>query len=100
MNKSDATIRRRYAHAARCSGFARLLIQDGQAAAGAVDLKQLAAKDEAGALLLTAKAYEQTGDPTRASATYRRIYFFAPASAESAEAATAMARSWIKHGGS
>src|SRR6266850_1697078 len=69
-----------------------MLIQDGQAAAVPLILKQLAAKDEAGALLLTAKAYEQTGDPTRTSATYRRIYFFAPASAESAEAATAMAR--------
>lgn len=69
-----------------------MLMQDGQAAAVPLALKQLAAKDDAGALLLTAKAYEQTGDAARASATYRRIYFFAPASAESAEAATAMVR--------
>src|SRR5207253_2181860 len=40
--------------------------------------------------LLTAKAYEQTGDSTRALAAYRRIYFFAPASAEAQEAATAL----------
>ena len=71
---------------------ARFLNQDGQAAAVPVGLKQLAAKDDAAALLLTGKSYEQTGDPGRASATYRRIYFFAPASVESAEAATAMAR--------
>jgi soluble lytic murein transglycosylase len=71
---------------------ARFLNQDGQAAAVPVGLKQLAAKDDAAALLLTGKSYEQTGDPGRASAAYRRIYFFAPASVESAEAATAMVR--------
>jgi soluble lytic murein transglycosylase len=69
-----------------------MLIQDGQAAAVPLVLKQLASKDDATALLLTAKAYEQTGDPARASASYRRIYFFVPASAESAEAATSMVR--------
>jgi soluble lytic murein transglycosylase len=69
-----------------------MLIQDGQAAAVPASLKQLAAKDDPAALLLSAKAYEQTGDPTRALAGYRRIYFFAPASAENAEAATGMAR--------
>jgi soluble lytic murein transglycosylase len=69
-----------------------MLIQDGQAAEVPLVLKQLAAKDDAAALLLTARAYEQTGDPARASASYRRVYFFAPASAESAEAVTAMAR--------
>jgi soluble lytic murein transglycosylase len=72
--------------------ISEMLTQDGQAAAVPLALKQLAAKDDAAALLLTARAYEQTGDPARASATYRRIYFFAPASGESAEAATAMAR--------
>src|SRR5205814_129794 len=53
---------------------------------------KLNAKDDAAALLLTAKAYEQTGDSTRALAAYRRIYFFAPASAEAQEAATALMR--------
>ena len=71
---------------------ARLFMQDGQAAAIPVALKQLSSKDDAAALLLTAKAYEQTGNSTSALASYRRIYFFAPASAEASEAATAIAR--------
>src|SRR6267142_6187894 len=71
---------------------ARLFMQDGQAAAIPVALKQLAARDDAAALLLTAKAYEQTGDSTRALAAYRRIYFFAPASAEATEAAGSITR--------
>src|SRR3989441_2873848 len=71
---------------------AQLMLQDGQAAAVPVALKQLAAKDDAAALSLTAKAYEQTGDSTRALAAYRRIYFFAPASAESVDAATAITK--------
>ncbi len=69
-----------------------MLIQDGQAAAVPLTLKQLVANDEAGALLLTAKALEQTGDSTRALASYRRLYFFAPASPEAAEAANAISR--------
>ncbi|PYS23507.1 MAG: hypothetical protein DMF72_08900 [Acidobacteria bacterium] len=71
---------------------AQMLMQDGQAGAVPVELKSLAAKDDAAALLLTAKAYEQTGDSTRALAAYRRIYFYTPASAEAAEAATAITR--------
>jgi soluble lytic murein transglycosylase len=72
---------------------ARLFMQDGQAAAIPVALKQLSSKDDAAALLLTGKAYEQTGNSSGALASYRRIYFFAPASAEASEAATAIARS-------
>ena len=71
---------------------AEMVMQDGQSAAVPVLLKDLAAKGDAGALLLTAKAYEQAADSTRALAAYRRIYFYAPASAESAEAATAIGR--------
>lgn len=71
---------------------AQLLMQDGQAAAVPVILKQLSSRDDAAALLLTAKAYEQTGNSAGALAAYRRIYFFAPASAESNEAATAIPR--------
>jgi len=71
---------------------ARLFTQDGQAGAISVALKQLAAKDDGAALLLTAKAFEQTGNSTAALAAYRRIYFFAPASAEAAEAATSITR--------
>ena len=71
---------------------AQLFMQDGQAAAVPVALKQLAAKDDGAALLLTAKAYEQTGNSSGALASYRRIYFFAPASAEAADAATSITR--------
>src|SRR5204863_4100963 len=42
--------------------------------------------------LLKAKAYEQTGDSSRALSTYRRIYFQAPAAGEAAEAASAIQR--------
>ncbi len=71
---------------------AQMLIQSGQAAAAPLVLKPLAAKDDATALLLTAKAYEQTGNSTNALANYRRLYFFAPASSEAAEAPAALAR--------
>jgi soluble lytic murein transglycosylase len=56
---------------------AKMLLEDGQAAAVPLTLKSLAAKDDGGALLLIAKAYEQTGDQTRALANYRRTYFYA-----------------------
>ena len=55
-------------------------------------VKTLTDADDAGALLLAAKAYEQQGDPASAIGAYRRIYFFAPASAESAEATTSLTR--------
>src|SRR5438552_1001227 len=71
---------------------ARLIMQDGQAGAIAVMLKQLGAKDDAAALLLIAKAHEQSGDSTRALAVYRRLYFHAPASAEASEATTSITR--------
>jgi soluble lytic murein transglycosylase len=54
-------------------------------------LRELAAKDDAAALLLTAKAYEQSSD-SRAIEFYRRLYFYAPASTESLEAASAITR--------
>ena len=66
---------------------AQMMMQDGQAAAVPLLLKPLTSKDNATALLLTAKAYEQTGDSTRALGNYRRVYFFAPASSEAGEAA-------------
>ena len=71
---------------------AEMVMQDGQASAVPALLKDLSAKGDAGALLLIARAYEQTSDPTRALAAYRRIYFYAPAAAESADAATAINR--------
>ena len=71
---------------------ADLLMKSGATAAVPLLLKDLAQADDAGALLVTAKAYEQTSDQTRALAAYRRIYFFAPESNESAEAATAITK--------
>src|SRR6185503_16363828 len=71
---------------------ADLLTKAGQVSAVPLLLKDFAASDEPAALLLSAKAYEQSGDPTRALAAYRRLYFFAPEAAESAEAATAITR--------
>jgi soluble lytic murein transglycosylase len=71
---------------------AQLVMDDNQAAAVPALLKALAEKNDPQALLLTAKAYEQTSDATRALAAYRRLYFYAPASAESSEAASAINR--------
>jgi soluble lytic murein transglycosylase len=55
-------------------------------------LKDLNAKDDAAALVLTAKAYEQAADSNHALAAYRQIYFRAPAAADSPLAATAITR--------
>lgn len=71
---------------------AQLLSEDGQAAAIPLMLKPLIAKDDAAGLLAAAKAYEQTGDSTRALGNYRRIYFFAPAASEVGEATSALSR--------
>jgi soluble lytic murein transglycosylase len=71
---------------------AALLVKSGETAAVPLLLKDLVQNDDAAALLATAKAYEQTEDPTRALASYRRIYFFAPDSDESVEAASAITR--------
>ena len=71
---------------------AALLMKSNEAAAVPLLLRDLVQADDAAALMATAKAYEQTSDQTRALAAYRRIYFYAPASAESAEAATSLTR--------
>jgi soluble lytic murein transglycosylase len=71
---------------------AQMVVEDGQPAAAPALLKDLNEKNDAAALLLSAKAYEQTNDQTRALGMYRRIYFFAPASAESAEASGGITR--------
>ena len=71
---------------------AELLMKAGDTAAVPLLLKDLIQADDPGALLAAAKAYEQTSDSNRALASYRRLYFFAPDSAESAEAATAITR--------
>ena len=71
---------------------ADLLTKTNEAAAVPLLLKDLNQKDDPAALLASGKAYEQTSDTTRALASYRRLYFFAPESAESAEAVTAIPR--------
>ena len=62
------------------------------AAAVPVLLKDLIAKDDAAALLIAAKAYAQANNSTQALAAHRRIYFFAPATDESTQAAIAIPR--------
>ena len=71
---------------------AELLTKSDQQAAVPLLLKDLNQKDDAAALVSTAKAYEQTSDNTRALASYRRLYFFAPEAPESGDAATAITR--------
>ena len=71
---------------------ANIVLRSGNVAAVPSLLQELAAKDDPTALLLTARAYEQTSESTRTLASYRRLYFYAPASAESADAATAISR--------
>lgn len=71
---------------------ASLLVKNNEAAAVPLLLKEFSKDDDPAALLATAKAYEQTSDTNRALAAYRRLYFFAPAASESAEAATAITR--------
>src|SRR6267142_1702194 len=71
---------------------AELLMRSGGAAAVPLLLKNLDEKDDAPALLATAKAYEQSSDQTRALAAYRRIYFFSPDSPESTIALAALPR--------
>ena len=65
LRARDATVR-----------AAGLRAQDGQAAGVPVVVKRLADADDADALLLTAKAYEQGGDQLKALAAYRRLYFY------------------------
>jgi soluble lytic murein transglycosylase len=82
---------------------AQMLIQDGQAAAVPAILDKFRKIDpsedaiilntyDSALDLMRAKAYEQTGDTTRALAAYRRIYFYGPASLEATEAAAAIPR--------
>ncbi len=70
----------------------QMMLDGGQAAAVPAALKPLTDKDDAGALLMAARAYEQSGNSASALASYRRVYFFAPVSSEAAEAANALTR--------
>lgn len=72
---------------------AQMMSQDGQGSGVPVAVKRLADADDADALLLTAKAYEQSGEQLKALAAYRRLYFYAPTSVDKeAEAMAAFAR--------
>jgi soluble lytic murein transglycosylase len=71
---------------------AEMLLEENQGRAVPVLLKDLIEKDDAAALVLAGKAYEQASDPVRALAAYRRIYFRAPASAQSIEAEAVISR--------
>ena len=59
--------------------LANLLIRTGNVTAAANQLKDLGASNDPAALLLMARAAEQTSDTTRALSAYRRVYFFSPA---------------------
>jgi soluble lytic murein transglycosylase len=71
---------------------AGLLSKSGEAAAIPLLLKDLNQGNDPGALLATAKAYEQTSNQSQALSFYRRLYFFAPESAEATEAPAAITR--------
>jgi soluble lytic murein transglycosylase len=71
---------------------AGLLVRSNEAAAIPLLLKDLNENNDAASLLATARAHEQTGDQTKALAAYRRLYFYAPESAEVVEASTAITR--------
>ncbi|HEX5703248.1 MAG TPA: transglycosylase SLT domain-containing protein [Pyrinomonadaceae bacterium] len=71
---------------------AQMMMQDGQFAAMPSLLRPLVEKNDGTALLLAAKAHEQLSDSTGGLASYRRVYFFAPASSEAGEAASAISR--------
>ncbi len=71
---------------------ATLAVESGQGAAVPALLKDLLAQNDPAALLVAARAMERSGDARRALDFYRRLYFAAPAAAESAEAATAILR--------
>src|SRR5262245_4399352 len=72
--------------------IAQMAFNEGQAASVPTILANLMAKDDGAALLLAGKAQEQTGNPTAALASYRRLYFYAPTAVEVSEAGAAIAR--------
>ena len=71
---------------------ANLQLQAGEDARAIATLRELTAKDDAPALFLTAKAYEQQNNNTNALATYRRIYFYAPSFPEATASVPAITR--------
>src|SRR5215813_12357526 len=72
--------------------IAQMEMNDNRTAGVPAILTNLAARNDGAALLLTGKAYEQTGNPTAALAAYRKLYFFAPTAIEVSEAADSLTR--------
>ena len=70
---------------------AKLALQDAPSAVPTL-LKKLADADDPQALLLTAQAYEQSGEQTRALGAYRRLHFYAPANSDSDTIISALQR--------
>ncbi len=81
LRTADATLR-----------AANIVMRSGNSSAVPLALRSLTDKNNPAALLLAAKAYEQNSDRAKALAFYRRIYFYAPSTAESAEAASGITR--------
>ncbi|MGI8565011.1 MAG: transglycosylase SLT domain-containing protein [Pyrinomonadaceae bacterium] len=71
---------------------AELAMAEGGGGAVPTLVKALTDANDARALLLAAKASDQQNDSTRALAFYRRLYFYAAASEESAEVPAALGR--------
>lgn len=71
---------------------AKLLLLSGEAAQVQRLLKDQIAKNDPGSLSLLGSAYEQLHQNDQALAAYRRLYFYAPAAAESSVAPAAIAR--------
>jgi soluble lytic murein transglycosylase len=66
---------------------AQIALENGEAAAVPALVKKLADTDDPDALLLTARAYDAQGKQDLAQQSYRRAYFYAPASQAAADSA-------------
>ncbi len=66
--------------------WANSALQSGQAAQIPAFLQDLITKNDADALLLTAKSFEQSNDPTNALRFYRKTYFYAAGTGAATEA--------------
>jgi soluble lytic murein transglycosylase len=64
---------------------AEIALQNNEAAAVPLFVKKLSDANDADALLLAARAYDAEGKQDLAQQTYRRIYFYAPASQAAAD---------------
>jgi soluble lytic murein transglycosylase len=72
--------------------IAEISLKSGEVSRVPSILQPLIKVDDSTAHLLSARAYERSGDTDKAISSYRRIYFFQPQSAESSEASAAILR--------